>query len=49
MNILEAHKIRKSYGNKFNMQEVLKGIDILIEEGNLSVLWEPPVQVKPHC
>ncbi|KEO78981.1 MULTISPECIES: ABC transporter ATP-binding protein [Paenibacillus] len=33
MNILEAHKIRKSYGNKFNMQEVLKGIDILIEEG----------------
>ncbi|MET3207496.1 UNVERIFIED_CONTAM: bacitracin transport system ATP-binding protein [Paenibacillus sp. PvR008] len=33
MNILEAHKIHKSYGSKSNMQEVLKGIDILIEEG----------------
>ncbi|MGG4217111.1 ABC transporter ATP-binding protein [Paenibacillus jamilae] len=33
MNILEAYKIHKSYGNKQNMQEVLKGIDILIEEG----------------
>ena len=28
MNILEANKIHKSYGNKFNKQEVLKGIDI---------------------
>ncbi|MEK3847672.1 MULTISPECIES: ABC transporter ATP-binding protein [Paenibacillus] len=33
MSILEAHKIHKSYGNKLNMQEVLKGIDIVIEEG----------------
>ena len=28
MNILEAKKIHKSYGNKFNKQEVLKGVDI---------------------
>ena len=28
MNILEATKIHKSYGNKLNKQEVLKGIDI---------------------
>ncbi|MGO4075902.1 bacitracin ABC transporter ATP-binding protein, partial [Staphylococcus aureus] len=27
MNILEARKIYKSYGNKFNKQEVLSGID----------------------
>ncbi|MGG3887681.1 ABC transporter ATP-binding protein [Metabacillus fastidiosus] len=33
MNILEANKIHKSYGNKFNKQEVLKGVDINIEKG----------------
>ena len=33
MNILEAKKIHKSYGNKFNKQEVLKGLDISIAEG----------------
>lgn len=33
MNILEAAKIHKSYGNKFNKQEVLKGIDLSIGEG----------------
>jgi bacitracin transport system ATP-binding protein len=33
MSILEAVKIHKSYGNKFNRQEVLKGIDMRIEEG----------------
>nr|WP_263324605.1 ABC transporter ATP-binding protein [Neobacillus sp. Marseille-Q6967] len=33
MRILEANKIYKSYGNKFNKQEVLKGIDISIAKG----------------
>lgn len=33
MAILEAAKIHKSYGNKFNKQEVLKGLDITIEKG----------------
>lgn len=33
MTILEAAKIHKSYGNKFNKQEVLKGLDICIEKG----------------
>ncbi|SEO53415.1 bacitracin transport system ATP-binding protein [Amphibacillus marinus] len=33
MSILQATKIHKSYGNKFNRQEVLKGIDLTIEEG----------------
>jgi bacitracin transport system ATP-binding protein len=33
MNILEASKIHKSYGNKFNKQDVLKGIDIAIRKG----------------
>ncbi|WP_087972157.1 ABC transporter ATP-binding protein [Oceanobacillus rekensis] len=35
MPILEAHKIHKSYGNKFNRQEVLKGIDIQVDKGEL--------------
>lgn len=33
MNILEAKQIHKSYGNKFNKQEVLKGINMIIEQG----------------
>ncbi|WHY78302.1 ABC transporter ATP-binding protein [Neobacillus sp. WH10] len=33
MNILEANKLHKSYGNKLNKQEVLKGIDINVEKG----------------
>lgn len=33
MNILEATKIHKSYGNKFNKQEVLKGLDVTIKKG----------------
>ncbi|MEW9676614.1 ABC transporter ATP-binding protein [Lentibacillus sp. L22] len=31
--MLQATKIHKSYGNKFNKQEVLKGIDINVEKG----------------
>ncbi|RDI39108.1 ABC transporter ATP-binding protein [Falsibacillus pallidus] len=33
MTILEAVKLHKSYGNKWNKQEVLKGIDLTIHEG----------------
>ncbi|RKQ34670.1 ABC transporter ATP-binding protein [Oceanobacillus halophilus] len=33
MNILEANKIYKSYGNKLNKQEVLKAVDIQVEKG----------------
>ena len=33
MSMLTAAKLRKSYGNKFNRQEVLKGIDINVEKG----------------
>jgi bacitracin transport system ATP-binding protein len=33
MTILQASKIQKSYGNKFNKQEVLKGINLSIEKG----------------
>ncbi|MGP1909399.1 ABC transporter ATP-binding protein [Metabacillus sp. JX24] len=33
MAILEAAKLQKSYGNKFNKQDVLKGIDLSILEG----------------
>src|SRR5699024_10927842 len=33
MIILEALKITKNYGTRFNKQEVLKGLDLTIEEG----------------
>lgn len=33
MTILEATKIHKNYGNKWNKQEVLKGIDLSIQTG----------------
>lgn len=33
MVILEANKIHKIYGNKFNKQEVLKGIDLKVNKG----------------
>ncbi len=33
MPIVEARKLHKSYGNKWNKQEVLKGIDLQIEQG----------------
>ncbi|AIF67344.1 ABC transporter ATP-binding protein [Terribacillus saccharophilus] len=33
MGILEATRIQKNYGNKFNKQEVLRGVDLSIEEG----------------
>jgi bacitracin transport system ATP-binding protein len=35
MNIIEANNIHKSYGNKFNKQKVLKGIDINVKEGEI--------------
>lgn len=41
MKILEANKIRKSYGNKLNKQEVLKGIDIHIEESEFVSIMGP--------
>lgn len=33
MNILEAVKVHKMYGNKFNKQEVLQGVDLTIAKG----------------
>lgn len=41
MNILEARKIYKSYGNKFNKQEVLSGIDLNIEAGEFVSIMGP--------
>ncbi|WP_035421134.1 ABC transporter ATP-binding protein [Shouchella xiaoxiensis] len=34
MMILQANKLRKAYGNKWNKQEVLKGIDLLIDRAD---------------
>lgn len=39
--ILEAGNIRKSYGNKLNKQEVLKGIDLLIHKGEFVSIMGP--------
>ena len=41
MMILEAKKIRKSYGNKHNKHEVLKGIDLQIQKGEFVSIMGP--------
>ncbi|MCM3670448.1 ABC transporter ATP-binding protein [Mesobacillus maritimus] len=41
MKILEASKIYKSYGNKFNKQEVLKGVDLSIHQGEFISIMGP--------
>ena len=41
MTILEATKIFKNYGNKFNKQEVLKGLDVTIEKGEFVSIMGP--------
>jgi len=39
--MLQATKIHKSFGNKFNKQEVLKGIDINVEQGDFVSIMGP--------
>ncbi|ATU27831.1 MULTISPECIES: ABC transporter ATP-binding protein [Bacillus] len=41
MMILEAGNIQKSYGNKLNRQEVLKGIDLQIHKGEFVSIMGP--------
>jgi bacitracin transport system ATP-binding protein len=41
MPILQAVKIHKSFGNKHNKQEVLKGLDISIEKGEFVSIMGP--------
>lgn len=41
VKLLEAVKINKSYGNKLNKQEVLKGLDLSIENGEFVGIMGP--------
>lgn len=41
MHILEASKIHKSYGNKFNRQEVLRGLDLTVIKGEFVSIMGP--------
>ncbi|MRG87793.1 ABC transporter ATP-binding protein [Salinibacillus xinjiangensis] len=41
MTILQANKIHKTYGNKFNKHEVLKGLDLSIERGEFVSIMGP--------
>lgn len=41
MLILEARKIHKSYGNKFNRQDVLRGLDLSVTQGEFVSIMGP--------
>ena len=41
MEILTARKVRKVYGNRFNQQEVLRGIDLEVEKGEFVGIMGP--------
>ncbi|MEC2305444.1 MULTISPECIES: ABC transporter ATP-binding protein [Heyndrickxia] len=41
MMILEAKNVYKTYGNKWNKQEVLKGIDLNVEKGEFTSIMGP--------
>ncbi|WNS44648.1 ABC transporter ATP-binding protein [Paenibacillus sp. MMS20-IR301] len=41
MVIMQANKIYKTYGNKFNKQEVLKGIDLQVDKGEFVGIMGP--------
>lgn len=41
MVIMQANKIYKTYGNKFNKQEVLRGIDLQVDKGEFVGIMGP--------
>lgn len=41
MLIMQANKIYKTYGNKFNKQEVLRGIDLQVDKGEFVGIMGP--------
>lgn len=45
---LEINQIRKSYGSGESRVEVLKGIDLYVEQGNSVCFWGLPVPANRH-
>lgn len=45
---LEISNLRKSYGEGGSLTQVLKGITLSVEEGNMCVIQEPAAAVNPR-
>lgn len=48
MIILETNNLKKYYGEGESLVKALDGVDLQVEQGSLSLSWEPAGAASPH-